>query len=68
MRPRAKAGSKSGACATVVSSITCVDMVRIPVRKLRLERFPSINAGTPIRYDWRYHFGQFLGWKYQRKK
>lgn len=60
MRPSARAGSKVGECAMVVASRVSMDMVCIPVSRLRLERFPRINVGTPRRYDWRYHFGQFL--------
>jgi hypothetical protein len=60
IRPRATAGSKSGEWAMAVASNPSIDMVSMLVSKLRLERFPRINVGTPMRYDWRYHFGQFL--------
>lgn len=60
MRPRARAGSNPGTRERVVSSKASMDMVRIPVMKFRLERFPRIKVGTPSRYDCRYHFGQFL--------
>jgi hypothetical protein len=43
-----------------IASKSSMDMVFMPVSKLRLERFPRINVGIPRRYNWRYHFDQFL--------
>ena len=56
----AKAGSKSGEFIRAVASAFAMDMFCTLVTELRLERFPTIIVGTPRRYDWRYHFGQFL--------
>ena len=68
MRPRAKAWSKSGEFDTVVLSNSSMDMVFTLVSRLRLERFPRTNVGTPSRNDWRYHFGQFLFWNRERER
>ena len=45
-----------------------MDMGFMLVSKLFLERFPRTIVGTPIRNDWRYHFGQFLFWDRERER
>ena len=51
IRPNARAWLNPGECDIAVASSCSIDMVCMPVSKLRLERFPRTNVGTPRMND-----------------